>query len=484
MLTKTDFLTYKECPKHLWVETNKPELISKKLNLADEFGIKQGYEVEELACKLFPDGIKIEDRIDAVAEERTRRELERKGVIYQATFIFEDFLTRADIIKFNPETLSYDIYEVKSSNDIKEEHYFDTCFQKIVCEKIGLKIGRIYIVHTNKEYKRFGDINIYELFKIEDVSDEIDKIEQAIELEMYDAIKIMEYPSCNTLESCYKPDECICPEICHKDLPDYSIYDIARISKKNKDILRDDFILDIKDIPDDLKLSDKQSLQVEIAKKEDCLIEKDEIRKILGSLEYPLYFLDYETFNPAIPLYDGYIPYQQMPFQYSLHIVDNESDIKHFEFLAKENKDPIPEMMKSMTEQIPNKGGTVIVWNKQFEQGRNKEIGEMYPEYKDYMESVNNRVFDLMEIFSKDLYLDYRFKGSASIKKVLPVLVPELSYKELDIQEGLTASISWYEMIFGEKTEVERNQIYNNLLKYCELDTLAMVKIREVLEKL
>jgi len=484
MITKTNFLTYKECPKHLWIEKNESEKISKDLSLFDQFSIKQGYEIEALACKLFPNGVSVNYGNKDTAVEETRKQTEAKATIYQGTFIYKDFLVKTDILKYNKKTKLYDIYEVKSVTELKKEHYIDICFQKIVCSKAGLAVEKTYIIHINGDYKRLGEVNIHELFCIEDVSEDIKEIEQETLLDMENAAKVVKLGSSNILESCYKPKTCICPESCHPHLPEYSIYDIARISKKKKDILRDDYILEIDEIPEELKFSENQESQIRLTKQQTSLIKTDEIQTMIRNIEYPLYFLDYETFNPAIPLYDGYKPYQQMVFQYSLHVIDGESEMKHYEFLAKEDKDPVPDMMKLMTQQIETKGGTIIVWNKSFETGRNSEIGNMYPEHKEYMETVNERVYDLMEVFSQGLYQDYRFKGSASIKKVLPILVPELSYKDLEIQEGQAAQMNWYEMVFKMKDRDQKEKTYKELLKYCKLDTLAMVKIWEVLENL
>jgi hypothetical protein len=179
-------------------------------------------------------------------------------------------------------------------------------------------------------------------------------------------------------------------------------------------------------------------------------------------------------------MFDGCWPYQQVPFQYSLHVQKTpEGELEHFEFLARDNKkNPIPDLLKQMSSEI-NPGGSVIVWYKPFETSRNKEMGKSFEEYNDFLLSVNDRVYDLMDIFSKQYHVHPSFLGKTSIKYVLPVLIPELSYKELDIQNGGVAALRWYQMATGTVEHDDQEKIYSDLLKYCELDTLAMYKIFE-----
>jgi hypothetical protein len=201
---------------------------------------------------------------------------------------------------------------------------------------------------------------------------------------------------------------------------------------------------------------------------------------MFDDLEYPLYFLDYETFNPAIPFFDGYSPFDHITFQYSLHVLDKENSLEHFEYLHTEKTDPIPHLLDSLKEHIKD-DGSIVVWNKGFEGGRNKHMGKLYPEYEDFCKDMNDRLFDLMDVFKENLYDDPKFKGSYSIKSVLPVLVPELGYEDLDIRNGAMAMASWYDFVFkGEKDD----RVIDDLLKYCKLDTLAMVRVWEEVGKL
>ena len=267
-----------------------------------------------------------------------------------------------------------------------------------------------------------------------------------------------------------------------KKIDDYSIYDLMSPSAKKLGELEDLGVSLIKDIPDDFELTTKQQVQVMVTKSGKRKMDKNSIKDFLGTLEYPIHFLDYESAMATIPLYDGTKPYQQIPFQYSLYTIEKlGSEPKHTEYLHRDNEDPIPSLLKRLKEDVGLKG-TVLVWYKPFETNRNKEMAEMFPEFKEFLEDVNERVVDLMEPFSKGWFADKDFFGSASIKYVLPVLVPSLSYKSLDIQEGATAQRLWMESVLKGNSDIDQEELFNNLVEYCKLDTLAMVEIWKVLE--
>lgn len=232
------------------------------------------------------------------------------------------------------------------------------------------------------------------------------------------------------------------------------------------------------EIKESEELNPKQILQIRSYNEQRAIIDEAGIKNRLAELVFPLYFLDYETFNPAVPVHDGYKAYQHITFQFSLHVLEKPEDqeLKHYEFIATDQSEPSEKLTSELLKVIGERG-SVIVWNKSFECGRNEELGKLQPQVAEKMKAINERVFDLMEIFSEGLYVDYKFHGSASIKKVLPVLVPELSYKGMAIGEGATAMSKWWEMVSGSLSNNEREKIKGNLLRYCELDTRAMVEI-------
>jgi hypothetical protein len=373
------------------------------------------------------------------------------------------------------------MYEIKSSSKVKKEHIYDATFQYLVFNK-GYDIENVYILHLNKEYVRKGPISLLDLFSKENITEKVKKTRKEVLNLRSEAFMVSKEDCVENTLACINPKTCPCISVCHPKLPNYSIYDINRITQNESKVrqLESMGILDIYDVPDDFELSPLQRKQVAVAKSGEVYIERDRIKDMFSSLEYPLYFLDYETFNPAIPLFDGYSPFDHITFQYSLHVLSKDGDLEHFEYLHTKKSDPIPYLLDSLKEHIRDEG-SIVVWNKGFEGGRNKHMGKLYPEYEDFCKGMNDRLFDLMDVFRENLYDDPRFKGSYSIKSVLPVLVPELRYEKLDIQNGAMAMASWYDFVFKEEKD---KKVVNDLLKYCELDTLAMVRVFEELKKI
>lgn len=478
MLTKSDYIRYIQCQKLLWTHKHNKDLIPKPSE-ADQAMFDQGYEVENWARKLFDEGKEVKTNFQKGAQETQNYANTGEKIIFQATAMPKDLLARSDIFKYNDKTKSWDIYEVKSSTEVKEEHIPDLCFQKIAFERDGYKIGKTFLVHINSEYIREGEIEPKKLFTIEDISDQVENYRSTAEANIPKALKLIsqeENPSCEIGKRCKNPYKCPLKEICWNFLPKHSIYDLKRINESKLQKLRDMKILEITDIPDDFELSESQTNQIHVAKTGETIVDKEEIERTLNKLEYPLYFLDYETYASAIPLFDGTNPYQAICFQYSLHVIAKpNSKVEHFEFLHTEHSNPAPSLLKSMQENI-GETGSVIVWNKGFEMSRNKEMAKQYPKYASFLKSVNSRVFDLMEIFRKQYYVHPDFKGSCSIKKVLPVVVPSLNHKNLEgINEGGTASLHYYLHVFQDSPEKEKT--IKQLKKYCGLDTFSMVKI-------
>jgi hypothetical protein len=318
-----------------------------------------------------------------------------------------------------------------------------------------------------------------------DVTEKVAKVLPTIKQQAYDSVEVLKITEEPTKCSCRlktKSGHCPTFHYLNPDIPEYSVFNISRIGGKNLAVLIDGEIHNVHDVPDDIKLSVPQRNQVLVAKSKEPIIDKAAIKELLSELEYPLYFLDYETVSSALPMFNGCTPFQQIPFQYSLHVLRSpDGKLEHYEYLGTSSSEaPMAGLLASLKSHIGNTG-SVIVWYKVFEKGRNTEMGKAYPEYEDFMNSVNERIFDLMDVFSKQHFVHQGFKGSSSIKYVLPVLVPEFSYKEMEIQNGLVASIRWYDSVMGVVDENQAKANFEALLKYCCLDTLAMVKIHDYL---
>jgi hypothetical protein len=452
---------------HLWAKTHGKLQITAP-STYDQHLMKQGYEVEKVAHEYLT---------QYVLPKYKHAEL-----LWQQTYVSGEYQTRADGIIHDLNTDTYDIYEIKSSTSEKKDHLPDATFQSIVIGNT-LSIGSIHLILLNDEYVRGDSLDIEKLFKVPDVTSDVAEMTVNVLAQMRDALRVIKSDEYTAVLNCLNPKSCPCLNLCHPDLPPYSIYNIPNLTPKKRRELEDARTVAINDIDLDFPFTPKQQKIVDVMQSKTPFIDKSTIQGLLHGLAYPLYFLDYETYDEAMPLYKGHKPYQKMVFQYSLHIVsENSTDIQHEEYVAKDQGDPARELVKHMRSKIGDVG-SIIVWNKTFEGGRNKEMGEQYPEYTEFLTDINNRLFDLMEIVSKGYYLHPDFKGSWSIKNVLPVMVPELSYKHLAINKGDMAMIAWWEMIHSVD-EVAKQKTVDSLLEYCGLDTMAMVKIWQKLLKL
>ncbi len=471
MITKTDFIAFLDAPRHLWALKNN-KLSEKEINVFIQHLFDQGYEVEEQAEKYIQNILIPSYKIDP------------DNVFLQPTHIHGNFQARTDVLIKNVKTNKWDIYEIKSTNDVKKTHKFDATFQYLVFRE-SYDIGTLNILHLNKEYVRSGDVSLSELFTVSDITEEVSKLtDEVIELRQ-EAFTTAQKNNLQSADKCIKPKECPCLDICHPDLPDYSIYDINRLSAnvaKMRDLI-DQGIESVFDVPKDFSLSKIQRFQVDVAQNNKVEIDSNKIQKDLSGVIYPLYFIDYESYNPAIPMYDGYKPFDQMPFQWSLHIQQQGRELEHFEFIETSQIDPIPNFLTELQKHI-GKEGSLIVWNKSFEGTQNKRMAEIHPQFADFCLNMNERIYDLMDIFQKQWYADPKLKGSYSIKNVLPLFAPDFSYNELEIGEGATAMTSWFEMVYENAETSKKETIKENLLRYCEMDTMAMLKIYTILKYL
>ena len=476
MLTKTDYKNYLECPIWLWLSKHRPELLPEITpDLQRRFDM--GNEVDTLAKKLFPGGIEIQG-YNKEGWENTQKAIKKGAtILFQPTVIAGDLSCRADILTKNKDG-SWDINEVKMATSAKKEYVFDVGFQKICFQRAGIEIRKTNIIHINNKYIRHGDIEPEELFATEDITEETNKNLQETEEGIKKAlavIKIKDEPSLELINGCNNPKRCEYLECYCNGIKGIQSL-VKDIQPKNLLALLNRNLVNAKKIPAEILDSiGYESLEVFTK------IDAPAIKKEFEKLKYPLHFFDYETFASAIPPFDGTKPYQQIPFQYSLHVKDTPtSPVKHFEFLARKYENPIPELLAQLKKEIGPEG-SVIVWFATFESGRNKEMADMEPDFADFLHDVNDRIFDLLLIFKhkNQMYIKSEFNKLASLKIVLPVLCPELSYKNLAIQGGGDASSSWPILTSGKTPTKEKEQLAKNMLAYCERDTQAMVGIMD-----
>ncbi len=478
MLSKSTYVRGHQCLKSLWLHKKKPEL-KDDISAQQEALFAQGTSVGELSQQLFPGGK------DATPEdyyhwkpsfEKTKQWIEEgQEVIYEAAFNYGNVMAALDIlVKRDGE---WHAIEVKSSTSVKDYHRIDGSLQYWVMSLAGIKPDKFFLMHIKNQYVREGELDIEQLFTLEDITADVLARQHEVQpylTDCFDVLKQKAEPQVPIGDQCSDPFPCDFISHCWKHVPDYSVFNITRIGGKSWDLYHKG-IYEINKVPDDYPLSEKQRHQVEGVKTGKEVFLKDEIETFLNEWEFPLYFFDFETIGPAVPLYDDTRPYSQYPFQYSLHVLQASGEVEHFEYLGDGKTDPRPGLINQMLRDLGTKG-SIVTYNMGFEKGKITAMAENFPEYKDSLLDINERVVDLIIPFRKHWLYTPKMKGSASIKYVLPALVPNLSYNDLEIKEGGTASATFQAMCEGTFTgDIEETR--RQLLDYCKLDTWAMVEI-------
>jgi len=483
-ISKSKYLHGLQCDKLLWYDYNAKEEIPAP-DAVTQTIFDQGTAVGELAQKLYPDGIKINAEhfeIEKILEESKKALILRKP-LFEAGFQYDAAFARVDIL--NPVGKdAWDIIEVKSSTEVKEINLHDLAHQWYVYAGAGLNIRSCSICHINNQYVRKGEREPKKLFTIEDVTSEVTKLLPQVKKNlkrMHETISLPQCPEVNIGPQCEDPYTCALMDKCWSFLPKHSVFTVYRLGKKAFNLLEHG-ITDLKDIPDDFGLSEIQHIQINAVRSGKPFIDRDAIKTFLDELQYPLYFLDFETFATAIPLFDEVRPYQSIPFQFSLHI--QESSIakpKHISFLADGKNDPRPEILKLLKESLGTEG-SIVAYNMSFEKGRLNEMAETYTQFQRWNESVQKRFIDLLEPFRSLVYYHPEQMGSASIKAVLPVLTGK-SYSDMEIGYGGVASNEYVRVTFQPCEDNDRERVRKLLEEYCEQDTLGMIWIINELQK-
>lgn len=482
-LSKSKFIKGLQCRKALYLHIHRPELAG-AVTAEQQAIFDSGSEVGGVARGLFPGGVLVpyEGLSHGEQTAMTKQEIEKgTEVIYEAAFSYDGVFVKVDILRRG--TGGWEIYEVKSSASMKDVYLPDAAVQYYVLGGSGLGVSRAFLVHINSEYERRGAIEPLELFTVNDVTADVegwqDKVRE--EIEQQRAMLGGSEPVIDIGPHCRNPYECDFIDHCWKHIPEGSVFDIKG-SSALPFRLYSQGIVRLQDVPFTF-LSPRQRMQVDAALKQDVYVSRDAVRDFLDTLWYPLYFLDFETFMTAIPLYDGTGPYQQVPYQYSLHWIDREGgDLRHTEFLAAAGVDPREELIRKLSGDIPDEG-CVLAYNAGFEIGVLQRLAQWFPSQMVKVGNIVANTRDLADPFRKRDVYHWQFGGSYSLKAVLPALVPEMSYKGLEVQNGSMAMDAYFRMCKTMDGE-ERERLRTAMLEYCRMDTLAMVRLLEVLKNM
>lgn len=486
-LSKSDYMLYLRHPAWLWLKKNDKD----KLPPIDD-GLQAifntGFLFETYAEQQFPDAVRLgftNYKSYLSLPIRTQQALESGAkTILQGRFEYRNFTFICDVIDV-VEDKTIDLYEIKSSTGAKVDHEYDLAFQLMVLQGCGYTVRNIAVIHVNNEYVRQGAVDAAAICATTDVTE---AVKERLEQTKVDAKRAYE-----TAASHDRPD--ISPLLAStgafKDwlaiyktlqpLPERSFYELGCLTKEVIKLFEEQGIQTIDDISPSADLPKRVDGQLRAYRNHNPIIDAPRIKEFLKSLQFPLYFFDYETLSSLVPYFDGMRPYAQYPFQYSLHILDSpEAALRHEEYLHIEKSNPAESVMRAMRSHFGNTG-TILAWNMGFEKSCNLVLASFAPEAIDFMKNLNSRMLDLMTPFSSGAYIDYGFHGSASIKHVLPVMVPELSYAALDIHEGGSAQRLWMQGVLDEDPTMDKDKLHADLLEYCGLDTMAMVRIYQKL---
>lgn len=477
-LSKTTYLTYTQCPKAFWLEAYQPHLAAPP-DPAAQRRLRAGQEVDKLAREQFANGRLIPYRPHPAEMAALTRQAIADGAetLFQATFIADDLLVKADILT---QTASgWQLIEAKSSAQYKAtEHLPDVAFQVYVLRQAGLPVAQASLMHLNSDC-RAPDLR--NLFTLTDVTAEVEAFLPTVAADtavMRQLLTQPDPPGTSISRHCARPQTCSFYDHCWQGVDGLTIYDIPRLTEKRERPLQASGVLYLADIPADYPLTAAQRAFVAFHVEQQVHIDRAAIQQAMTALQFPLYFFDFETIDDAIPAFDGCKPYQQVPFQYSCHILAADGTLTHCDYLHTDAGDPRRPLAESLLSHV-GETGSLVAYNIPFERGVLHHLADHLPEYADRLRNLADRLWDQLPIFRQH-YRDYRFGKSNSLKAVLPAIAPELSYKLLGVQNGAQAQVVWEEMIGEGETDVKQ-QMADQLRAYCHLDTLAMVEIQRAL---
>ena len=484
-LSKSRIVAWKQCPKRLWLQIHKRDLLEESSTAEINFQI--GYEVGEVAQQLFPDGILIGDDDDlsaALASTKSAMATDPDRPIFEATFQHEGMLVRADLLLPTPN--GYRMVEVKSSASVKPYHLDDCAIQAWVLEQNGIALASIELAHIDTAFEYKGDGNYHGLFHHAPLGEMVYPLLGLVPSWIAEARRVLsgDEPAIASGAQCDDPFECPFKAYCNRNttqpvLPEYSLDVLARMRATTKEELREKGFEDALQVPAQY-LNETQRRIQRVSQSGQAELTQ-EAAQTLAALPYPRYYLDFETINLAVPRWARTSPYStQVPFQWSCHIEHGPGQLQHSMFLDVSGGDPRRACAETMIEALGN-NGPVFVYFQAFEKGRIAELAVLFSDLAPALHAINARIVDLLPL-AKLSYYHPDMKGSWSIKAVLPTLAPDLDYTQLVVGNGGDAQAAYREILHPNTPAVRKQDLTKGLREYCTLDTLAMVRLAWFLE--
>jgi len=481
VISKSKYLVGRQCPLLLWTHYNDPRAIPEP-DAATRAVFDVGHEIGALAqrCRTGGEEVPHSRDLDATVA-RTRELMALRRPVYEASFLVDGRYCRVDILD-PADDGAWDLIEVKSGTVVKDVNLDDVAFQADTLRLAGVELRDLYLMHVERDYVRRGAVDPRGLFRTENVTGICRDRAACIAMDLGRMREVVEgeKPAAVLGPHCDIPYACPLREKCWKKLPDHDVTTFYRIGRKAYRHI-DNGLLAVADVPD-VVLSDIQRIQKAAVVSGEAHVDRPGVADWVGRLEYPLWLLDFETMSPAVPLFDGTRPYQRIPFQFSLHVIEEPgAEPVHHEFLAETSDDPRPALLEAL--EVIGSAGNVMAYNMSFEKGVLKELGTDFPEHAALTGDLRSRMVDLMDPFRAfDIYHPEQ-RGSCSIKAVLPAFT-DLSYRDMEIADGNAASREYMRAVHGDADEDRRRRTLAALRRYCGLDTLAMVELLKVVERL
>lgn len=482
-ISKSKFTAGVQCLKRLYFLVHEPQLAAQP---DDNEAIIQGREVGLLARQLFPGGVEVNGRDGLDAAIRATRELvvnREVPAIFEGAFEHENVIVKTDILQ-RRENNHWRLVEVKSTADLKEHHLQDVAIQAYVLSQSGLKLASVWLTQVNRSYVRAGEtIDPRQFFLFRNLTRRAMKLQPELVSRLrsqFHMLAMPDPPDVPTGPHCINPVMCEFSYHCNRPLPKDHVTYLPRLHASVAEELAELDVESVHDIPDDFQLSELQRRACNAVQTGQPWFSPD-LKTEFESLKYPLCFMDFETINPAIPRFSGMRPYDHLPFQWSVHVKKQPgASPEHSEFLAMDASDPRKLFIASLCE-VLEEGGSIVVYNQQFESERLWELAGWLPEYTQRIKDVQGRLWDLLPIVRNHVYHP-DFGGSFSLKAVLPALVPEMTYEGMEVPNGTAAGLAWESLFKGNSGESERQAKRKALLDYCGQDTLALVRLLEALQ--
>jgi len=480
-LSKSKFTAGLQCLKRLWNQCHRPDE-KPAPDPATQALFDTGHQMGKFARRLIPGGVLVEEDYmhHKEAIETTQRLIADETVpaIYEAAFVFEDIRIRVDILERLPGG-RWQMLEVKSSTSVHDYHFYDVAIQKYVLDGCGLVVEAVCLVHLNNQYVYDGTtLDLGKLFTIEDVSDQV--AEHGAEVVDLLArgravLELAEPPAIRPGRHCSSPYCCEWWDECRASMPEFWVNEVHNIRAPVLAQLAALGVEQIADIPDSIQLNPMQKRIRDCIRSGEMYVGPD-LKNAFDDLAYPVHYLDFETFMPAIPRYKDTNPYQTLPVQWSDHVLHEDGRLGHHEWLCDDDRDPRQEFAETLIAALGGSGS--VVHYVPYEKTRLNTLIEALPNLAAELQAIVDRLWDLAPVIHNNVYHP-RFFGSFSLKAVLPVLVPEMSYDALDIQEGDTAQVAYAEMINAGTSPERKTELRRQLLAYCAQDTMAMVRLHE-----